>query len=71
MATPLISGNPEAQAFLREQFRRQHQYSLFEFQRRLTKAEARAEAWARMRAEMERQRYIAEMQRRAMNATIQ
>jgi len=50
MPTPLISGDPEAQAFLREYYRRMHEYNLFAWKQRMTKKEAHAAAWQAMRA---------------------
>lgn len=71
MATPLITGNAAAHAYLREQYRRQHAYNIAEFRERLTKREAKAAAWAAMRAEMGRQRAIEEYRRRLANQIIQ
>ena len=70
MATPLISGDRNAQAYLAEQYRREHQYSLFAWQQRMSKKEAHAEAWRRLMAERDRQRQIAEYQRRQQNQII-
>ena len=71
MATPLITGNQQAQAYLAEQYRRQHAWNIAEFRERMTKREAKAAAWAQMRAEMDRQRAIEEYRRRVANRIIQ
>lgn len=70
MATPLISGDRQSQDFLAEQFRRQHQYSLFAWHQRMTKAEAHAEAWRRLMAERERQMMLQRLRQQAANSTI-
>lgn len=54
MPRPLITGDPVAAEMLRREFRRQHDYNLFMWRLRLTKAEAHAAAWAAMRARLQR-----------------
>ena len=63
MPRPLITGNRAAAEYLSNEFRRQHEYSLFAWNQRLTKAEAHALAWQQMRAKLERDKMMQERMR--------
>jgi len=55
MATPLITGNRNAQKFLSTGFYKRHAFSPFFWEQRMTKSEAHAAAWAAMRRRMEQE----------------
>lgn len=63
MATPIITGNAALQQYLAEKYRREHEYSLFSWQQRATKAEARAAAWRAMREKIEQQKRLEQYRR--------
>lgn len=63
MATPIITGNAALQQYLAEKYRREHEYSLFSWKQRATKAEAHAAAWKAMREEIEKQKRLQQFRR--------
>lgn len=57
MSTPIMTGDPALQNYLRMQYERYHRFhSMFEFERGLTKREAHAAAFQAMLAAKQQQR---------------
>ena len=54
MATPIMTGNEEAQRFLQEEYRRLHYSNMFMFYQGMSKREARSAAFMAMRQRLGR-----------------